>query len=1009
MAPLGGQREHGAVSLIRASIRAATTTQQRGPGAPLSQQGTALPHRRHSSSRVAALPTSEPRIELKAQSMPLYAEPAPQVTKPPKKAPPPPTKPVVASKLIPGPSRRDPVVRPTGLSRVPRDEPSVPKSSVLRASQPRRESATPKQQQQQQPRPSTANASLGSDRKRDEPPPDEPRGCPNTPRQKRLPSPTEPDVSVDRGTSRAGQLTPRQAPTSSSGGPRRQQQVSSASTNPPAAREQSVVAVASSAAAEKSKEQATTGKEHADIAVSSDGVYFAQYKGQPDALVVYRSAEERCANPERLNLDRRHLTVCPILKSEERVRLLNYQNNYIEEIRHLSHLPNLIFLDLYNNCIERLSKDMEHVPTLRVLMLGKNRIKQIAHLEKLSKLDVLDLHSNAISKIEQLESLTELRVLNLAGNKLTVLEELSSLQSLTELNVRRNQIEKAHDLDALSALQRVFLSNNRISTFSDVACLFRVRYLMELSMDGNPVASDDPRAYRRQVVERIPTLKHLDLKRITDSERRAVALEAHKEDERKREVERREMEESERRKAEEQRQQAIEAAEREWLAHSMKAAAAAAAAASSSSSKNDDDDDDVSASSSKQASRAKQRAAPTRSESPGDASLSKLNQQQQQRSSSTWRCVDKAAAFDGRASADAGTIRALPSSPRPSSSRQPKKEALATTLPNSTQRPTSHDGALADLLLGLPASPRPPADDENQRPPTSGRRRRSRSNSGSKPSERPSTAGPGDLVVEASEPSHNDDDKAKAAAATTTTKKSKARRASPGYYEVDTTKDLERCLQIYGEAWECLENAKIVGAATALVCRFVSIDRAVERLRPHAKLFAKLRSAVFSDNAIHTLRQVAALASVLALVPTLVDLRIESNPVCSLVLLRPFVACVSANNLETFNAQPIPDSERLEARGHLGPLCAALSLADNKLSARHNNNNNNNNNKDEDRRGTRSLARKVVDRAVALALAHDAKRRAFRQAWPEAIASLVDECLDSATIVQRFFEHEPVW
>ena len=103
----------------------------------------------------------------------------------------------------------------------------------------------------------------------------------------------------------------------------------------------------------------------------SDGIFFAQYKGQPDSLVVYRSSEERASNPERLNLDRRHLTVCPILKSEERVRLLNYQNNYIEEIRHLSNLPNLIFLDLYNNCIEQLSVDLGCVPTLRVLMLGK--------------------------------------------------------------------------------------------------------------------------------------------------------------------------------------------------------------------------------------------------------------------------------------------------------------------------------------------------------------------------------------------------------------------------------------------------------------------------------------------------------------------------------------------------------------------------------------------------------------------------------------------------------------
>lgn len=115
----------------------------------------------------------------------------------------------------------------------------------------------------------------------------------------------------------------------------------------------------------------------------------------------------------------------------------------------------------YNNCIEVMSSELGSVPTLRVLMLGKNRIRVIQvklcfaptamvissrfarhltysasfifsgttvtispthhpviiqNLDLLTKLDVLDLHSNLITKVEALDSLTELRVLNLAGN-----------------------------------------------------------------------------------------------------------------------------------------------------------------------------------------------------------------------------------------------------------------------------------------------------------------------------------------------------------------------------------------------------------------------------------------------------------------------------------------------------------------------------------------------------------------------------------------------------------------
>lgn len=68
--------------------------------------------------------------------------------------------------------------------------------------------------------------------------------------------------------------------------------------------------------------------------------------------VISRSNEEKFQNPDRLVLDRRKLTACPFLEGEERLRLLNYQNNFIQQIENLSNLPNLIFLDLYNNQVK---------------------------------------------------------------------------------------------------------------------------------------------------------------------------------------------------------------------------------------------------------------------------------------------------------------------------------------------------------------------------------------------------------------------------------------------------------------------------------------------------------------------------------------------------------------------------------------------------------------------------------------------------------------------------------
>lgn len=241
-------------------------------------------------------------------------------------------------------------------------------------------------------------------------------------------------------------------------------------------------------------------------------IIFAELPGLTGVLVVYRSPVERNANAERLNLDRRDLTQMPLLEGEERLRLLNYQHNLIPKIENLLSLPNLIFLDLYNNQIKEIN-GLHTVPTLRVLMLGKNLIDKIKNLNALSKLDVLDLHSNKILKIENISHLAELRVLNLANNQISVVENLEGIKSLTEVNLRRNFIEQLRGLNSLAKLQRLFLSNNKLERLENIEILSQCQALMELALDGNPVQATTN--YSHWVLNNCIRLNHLDLKKIT--------------------------------------------------------------------------------------------------------------------------------------------------------------------------------------------------------------------------------------------------------------------------------------------------------------------------------------------------------------------------------------------------------------------------------------------------------------------------------------------------------------
>ncbi|XP_053356541.1 leucine-rich repeat-containing protein 49 [Clarias gariepinus] len=236
--------------------------------------------------------------------------------------------------------------------------------------------------------------------------------------------------------------------------------------------------------------------------------------------------------PDRLDLDRRGLMDCPNLDGMNKLRFLNLQHNRISHLPHLAHLRYLVFLDLYDNRLIDMSA-VSPLCSLRVLMLGRNRIQRICGLDTMTKLDVLDLHENQIIKIENVSHLAELRVLNLAGNCISRMENLQGLESLIELDLRRNHISFVTEVDQLPCLRRLFLSANNISSFDELACLGDLCSLSELALDGNPVAQES--CYKQTVLRCVLPLRLLDMKRITEEDRRTANLLARKEDEKKRE------------------------------------------------------------------------------------------------------------------------------------------------------------------------------------------------------------------------------------------------------------------------------------------------------------------------------------------------------------------------------------------------------------------------------------------------------------------------------------------
>jgi hypothetical protein len=238
---------------------------------------------------------------------------------------------------------------------------------------------------------------------------------------------------------------------------------------------------------------------------------------------------------DRGDFSRKNFLEVPHLPHDVPIRILDFQNNHIPEIKNLNGLYHLVFLDFFNNQIEKID-GLDSLYSLKVLMLGRNRIKRIQGLDRLLKLEILDLHQNRIEKLENLNHLSHLRILNIEDNSVGELP-LLSLPNLSELNAKKNYISYIATNQPWKKLVKFHLSHNNLCSIASIEGLLELPNVSELSFDENPLA-EQPQ-FKTILVARLQSLKLLDGKRILDETKRSAVRIARREEMRRKDEERR--------------------------------------------------------------------------------------------------------------------------------------------------------------------------------------------------------------------------------------------------------------------------------------------------------------------------------------------------------------------------------------------------------------------------------------------------------------------------------------
>ncbi|KFQ15027.1 Centrosomal protein of 97 kDa, partial [Leptosomus discolor] len=184
---------------------------------------------------------------------------------------------------------------------------------------------------------------------------------------------------------------------------------------------------------------------------------------------------------------------------------------------------------------------LEHLEKCRNLMqlsVANNRLVRMMGVAKLTKLRVLNLPHNSIGYVEGLKDLVHLEWLNLSGNNLKAIEQINSCLSLQHLDLSDNNIAQLGDLSKLTSLKTLLLhgniitslrtapvclpqnltvfslAENEIRDLNEVSFLACLRQLEQLSIMNNPCVMATPSIpgfdYRPYIVSWCLNLKVLD-------------------------------------------------------------------------------------------------------------------------------------------------------------------------------------------------------------------------------------------------------------------------------------------------------------------------------------------------------------------------------------------------------------------------------------------------------------------------------------------------------------------
>ncbi|OAP64921.1 hypothetical protein AYL99_00893 [Fonsecaea erecta] len=216
----------------------------------------------------------------------------------------------------------------------------------------------------------------------------------------------------------------------------------------------------------------------------------------PGSVSSVHGLKDYCPNLEELDMSGNKISQLGGLPPT--LRILDIQNNLVNDLTSWSHLRNLQYLDVSGNRLDSL-EGFSSLVHLRRLNASNNQISNIDGVLDLDGLLELELRDNDLTRVDfEGCDLKRLKTLNLSHNQLEVVGNIQCLPALEELDVSHNALQNFPAIcdGTPIPIRKLRLSHNELESIA----LKHMRTLRYLDLDNNKIGD----------IQGLPSAYHLE-------------------------------------------------------------------------------------------------------------------------------------------------------------------------------------------------------------------------------------------------------------------------------------------------------------------------------------------------------------------------------------------------------------------------------------------------------------------------------------------------------------------